>query len=211
METAVQIAATAVQMSAPEVTNERREVQLMWHDPDTGYDIYAKPDELFFFDEEGTDRYGQPKTKSVMQITDDKALATEIRSYHWRQVFLFGLIASLSLKYYHSIKLVVRLAGVGYEEYRWFSQRETYRQLERLRATLRQIDTAWATRTFEEKPGGFCANCPLLATCEKGTAFLRQREVEQRLFEVEQDDDGDGGATRFPLRVIASTNTQACA
>jgi hypothetical protein len=209
MEQAVTIATTAVQMSAPEVTNERREVQLMWHDPETGYDIYAKPDELFFFDEEGTDRWGHPKTKTVMQITDDKALATEIRSYHWRQVFLFGLIASLSLKYYHSIKLVVRLAGVGHEDYKWFSQRETYRQLERLRATLRQIDVSWATRTFEEKPGGFCANCPLRNECAKGSAFLAQREEERRFFE--QDDDGGEGTTRFPLRVIASTNTQACA
>jgi hypothetical protein len=110
LEQAAELADRATHMSAPEVTNERREVQLMWHDPETGYNVYAKPDELFFFDEERNGR-----TLSVMQITDVKSQAEYVKSYHWRQVYLFGLIATLSLKYFHAIKLVVRLAGPGHE------------------------------------------------------------------------------------------------
>ncbi len=179
MAEAVALSITAKQMSSPEVTQERREVQLMWFDPESGYEIYAKPDELFFFDEVVEHSGGRRKT--VMQITDVKTQAEQVRSYHWRQVFLFGLIATMSLRYYHSIKLVVRLAGPEKEEHRWFSQRETPRQLERLRATLRQIDKSWQTRTFEEKPGSYCKNCPALANCGKGTQYMEAQQGRQQL------------------------------
>lgn len=212
LEQAVELSANAVEMSAPEVTNERREVQLMWEDPITGYEIYAKPDELFFFDEVD-ERFGRRRVKSVMQITDVKAQAEEVKSYHWRQLYLFGLIATLSLRYYHAIRLVVRLAATESEEQRWFSQQATYRQLERLRMTLREIDQAWRTRVFEEKPGRFCKDCPLLAECAKGQEFLRNRENEARQFgfgnETATNAEGQDNLTRFSLKVVPSN--QACA
>jgi hypothetical protein len=206
LQEAVTLADRAATMSAPEVTNERREVQLMWHDPETGYNVYAKPDELFFFDEQRNGR-----TLSVMQVTDVKSQAEFVKAYHWRQLYLFGLIATMALKYYHAIKLVVRLAGPGTEEVRWFSSTETWRQLHRLRATLREIDEAWRTRVFEEKPGGYCGTCPLLATCQKGQAEMRRREQ----FREELDGAGNDNAivgfrsTRLPM--VDSVNNQACA
>jgi hypothetical protein len=205
---AVELADKATKMSAPEVTNERREVQLMWHDPETGYNIYAKPDELFFFDEERNGRQ-----ISVMQITDVKSQAEEAKSYHWRQVYLFGLVATMALKYYHAIKLVVRLAATETEYTRWYSQQETWRQLNRLRETLREIDIAWATRTFEEKPGGYCRNCPLVAEgrCAIGADYLRRLE-EDRLAMQGDDEDGEGDGDRVPVRLpVIRADNQACA
>lgn len=198
MEEAMHRSENAQNMSAPQVDNTVREVQLMWHDDETGYDVYAKPDELFFFDEVGRDRYGRKRVNSVMQITDVKSLAEEVRPYHWRQLFLFGLVATMALKYYHSIKLVVRLAGPEVEEYRWYSQKETYRQLMDLRATLRAVDNAWATWTFTERAGGYCKDCPLLKECATGQWYLGQRS---------SDDENVSN----PLRVLPATATQACA
>lgn len=203
MREAEKLADTASNMSAPEVNNERREVQLMWHDPETGYNIYAKPDELFYFDEQRGGR-----AISVMQITDVKSQAEQVKGYHWRQLYLFGLIATLALKYHHAIKLVVRLATPGIEETRWFSSAETWRQLHKLRSTLREIDRAWETGVFEHKPGGYCANCPLLASCEKGQAELLRKQQTQRFDDVAENDNGsDMPDTRvIPLPVAAVAN-----
>lgn len=206
MDDAIELSETAVEMSAPEVTHERREVQLVWFDPVTQYFIYAKPDELFFFDEVEI-KYGRRKVKSVMQITEIKSQAEEVRSYHYKQLFLFGLIATLTLRYHYSIKLVVRLVGPGIEEHKWFSQRETYRQLEELRTTLREMNDAWRTRTFEHRPGGYCKDCPLFAECEKGQQEMRRREEYFRSVE----EDGAANGTTVPLRVLPATATQACA
>lgn len=200
LEAATERADRAKAMSAPEVTHERREVQLVWYDPESGYNIYAKPDELFFFDEERNGRQ-----ISVMQITDVKAEAENIKGYHWRQVFLFGLIATMALKYRFSIKLVVRLAKPGIEDTKWFSSHETWRQLSKLRQTLREIDRAWETRTFEHRPGGYCRNCPLLDTCKEGQMELGRREA---LAQREADLRAEG---IVPLRLPVLNNSQACA
>jgi hypothetical protein len=195
LEIGAERAERAKAMSAPEVTHERREVQLEWFDAGSGYTIYAKPDELFHFDEERNGR-----TISVMQITDVKAEADEVKGYHWRQVYLFGLIATMALHYRHAIKLVVRLAKHGTEEVKWFSSQETWRQLAKVRATLKEIDTAWETRVFEHRPGGYCKDCPLLATCKGGQMELGRRQaLAEQMTSIKQ----------FPLPVL--NGNQACA
>ena len=200
LQQATVLAEKATDMSGPEVTDEDREVQLKWQDPETGYIIYAKPDELIYFEEQ---RNG--KTLNVMQITDVKSQAEEVKSYHWRQLFLFGLIAALAENYHYAIKLVVRLATPGIEEVKWFASREMYRQLEKLRATLREIDQAWATKTFPEKAGGYCKDCPLLANCRAGQLEMARRETFRQQMEEES---GVGGRVRLP---VLNSTTQAVA
>lgn len=199
LETATERADRAKAMSAPQVTHERREVQLVWYDAESGYNIYAKPDELFFFDEE---RNG--KRISVMQITDVKAEAEQFKGYHWKQVFLFALIAAMSLQYRFSIRVVVRLARVGIEDEKWFSASETWRHLARLRLTLKEIDRAWETRTFEHRAGGYCKKCPLLATCREG-----QRELAER--QAMAQDMAEQGEGIVPLRLPVLNINQVCA
>lgn len=209
MAEALELAEQAREMEDPDldVTDEDREVQLQWYDPETDMTIYALPDELIMFEEDDRRRPG--KKIEVMQITELKAKAEWFRGYHWKQLFMFGLIATLALDYRYAIKLVLKLLTPGLQETKWFSQQLRDKQLFDLRQTLRAMDHAWQTRTFQETPGAFCRDCPLLAQCEKGQEFLRQR-AEQRMWDDVDNDDRGRERTGLPVLNSVPANS-ACA
>jgi hypothetical protein len=156
----------------PEATPECRERKMRWEFE--GWEIFAKPDELFFFPDE---RAGGAM---VMQITELKS-TVRAKSWHWEQLYLFGLVASMVHNYHKPIKLVVRpMQGLpGAEEVRWYSPAETPRQLERLRGDLLRLEEAWGTRVFERRCGGWCHGCKQKTICQEGGYFLAEWEVRR--------------------------------
>ncbi len=145
-----ELAKTAGEMIDEQVTADDQELQLSWLDPETGWTIFAKPDELFYF----TDSLSY----KVMQITDIKT-AFKVKGRHKDELFLFGLVASLALNYRHSIKLVVRLLRSKSEVAFWYSQKLTEQKLEDLRQTFRQLEAAWKDRNFPACDHWYCKSC----------------------------------------------------
>lgn len=141
---------TAGEMIDEQVTADDQELQLSWYDPETGWTIFAKPDELFYF----TDSLGY----KVMQITDIKT-AFKLKGRHKDELFLFGLVASLALNYRYSIRLVVRLLRSKSEVTFWYSQRLTEQKLDELRETFRSLEAAWKAREFPGCGAWYCRTC----------------------------------------------------
>jgi hypothetical protein len=152
--------------------NGEQEHQLCYHDEATGYDVYAKPDQISWF----TNALGA----KVMKITDRKK-GYKFKDRHWDELFMFGLIASLVYNYTGPICLVVQLVGSGEkddvvrEKEEWYSPKRTRQQLADLQATLREIDAAWQARKFDCTPGFHCRDCKLSEVCEANRSDHERR------------------------------------
>lgn len=165
----VALAETCAEMTPESVSNDHKEVQLSWFDELTGWEIFAKPDELFYFQDD--------RGLGVMQITDNKTAQRMKRKYK-DELFLFGLVASMAEQWRYSIRLVCRLLGSRTEETFWFSQREIGRALQKLRSTLSSIERSWAGEGFEETPGYHCHGCRFRPNCADGQNWLEMRQAE---------------------------------
>lgn len=165
---ALELSRNAAEMQDKNVRPDDQEVQLSWHDPVTGWTVYSKPDERFYFQD--------ARDLKVLQLTDLKS-GYRVTERHKDELFLHGLIASLSLNYRYSIRLVIRLLGAKTEVPFWYSQRETYREVDRLRHTLRQIEAAAESGQYDPNPSFLnCHRCKLLSACTTGQAYLAARD-----------------------------------
>ena len=112
-------------------TNAKKEKQLSWFDPVTGWRLLAKPDEISTFPFGNT---------TLMEIADLKT-AGRFSYKHRSQLFFFGLVASLSKDYNGPIRLVVKLLGSNKRKEFWYSPKATKTSLENVRAVIRQIES----------------------------------------------------------------------
>ena len=176
----IELVKTNERMIDDEVTEDNQELQLVWEDldenlpewlrsqvrtPATGIKIYAKPDELFFFED--------AINQQVMQITDIKT-GYRVQRRHKDELFLFGLIASLAKEYYQSIRLVVRMLGSQTEEVFWYSPKLTARCLDELRDTIRQMMAVREEGLFEARTGGHCRGCKFASICPENQEWLEK-------------------------------------
>lgn len=172
-----------------------KQVQFRWHDPVTGYDLFAKPDEV---------QYTSDARGPVMRIIDDK-ISWRLTDHHRNQIRFFGLVASLSKqseagkkRHQLGIELVVRLLGkppidrftgerleVGERERKFsFSPSSQVDELAAVRRTIRNLNAARnelarldldgmdlpsvlsATRAyFPARQGSFCTRCLHRSMC----------------------------------------------
>jgi len=171
----------AQELSDEEVTAEEKEVQLFWQDPVTGWTVYAKPDQRFWFEDKLRNK--------VMQITEVKSQALFAKRYHWDQIFLFGLIAAMAENYEGPIRLVLQFPYVAMlksqgvkwvkitdangerlinvdelhsEVERWYSPKMTEEKLEALRADLRLMEECFGSGHFPCPEGDDCWACHTL-------------------------------------------------
>lgn len=161
----------AAQAKAATAVGADLERQLIFVDEETGYHVFARPDELNWF---------RRNRAEIMEIVDIK-LGSRLREEYWLDLYEFGLIASLVYDYRGPIRLVVRLVGENrkpIEEERWFSPRLLDSQLDRLRNTIRQIEAAHDSGDFPHNPGFHCRRCPLAASCKENQRDYDWRRAE---------------------------------
>lgn len=187
--------ALSSRLSSSSGASVQKQVQFRWHDHVTGYDLFAKPDEVQYTSDAGG---------SVMRVIDDK-ITWRLKRFHRDQLRFFGLVASLSRPSERShnrhqlrIELVVRLLGtppkdratgerleVGERERKFpFSRSSQENELEAVRRTIRNLNVAReeldrldldgmelpsvlsAMRShFPARRGGFCTFCSHRSLC----------------------------------------------
>lgn len=151
-----------------DTSDSDQQVQLEWTDPVTGWKLVAKPDEVKFV---------QEGDRGIKQIIDDKT-SWRLTSRHKRNIFFFGLVASLSDEeedkaarargekpYRWPLQLVVRLLGTppatdedgdpvtppDPEPKFWYSRSRQQEKLDEIRRVIREIDAALTALRNEEE------------------------------------------------------------
>lgn len=161
---------------------------LVMYDEYTDTYWYAKPDEMAISrDERG----------SFLLIVDNKTT----RSRHWSHFqasFFFGLVArgAKALNFSGPIKVAVRymrdmrgeILETPHLESAFIGRTLTTFQdqkLQGIQATIKKIDEAWATGSFQLRSGGHCKGCPFRETCPKNREWLEERRMEREARELD--------------------------
>lgn len=161
-----ELTATALEMSeAQDVSEREKEKQLRWLDPQTGWELLAKPDEIGMVED--------PRGGEILQIVDNKT-AYKLRSKHLKQLYFFGLVARLAKKYPGAIRLVVRLLKSKDEAVFFSSPKKVAEELAKIRGTIRAIESRIESDDFEAKTGKHCEGCPY----REGCAAYQQLKVQ---------------------------------
>jgi len=160
-----ELTAAALEMSeAQDVSDREKEKQLRWLDPETGWELLAKPDEIGMVED--------PRGGEILQIVDNKT-AYKLRSKHLKQLYFFGLVARLAKKYPGAIRLVVRLLRSKDEAVFFSSPKKVDRELAKIRRTIRAIESRLASGNFEAVTGKQCEGCPYREGCDAYQQMLK--------------------------------------
>lgn len=112
-----------------------KEKTLSWTDPVTGWELRAAPDEIGSIVE---------RRRVVLQISELKT-CSRIKRRHRRQLYFFGLVASLALDHKEPVRLVLRLLGNSSRDEFWYSPLMTEQSLGKVRSAIGRIETFLAS------------------------------------------------------------------
>ena len=179
-----------------DATELKKENQLSWFDPISGWTLKAKPDDTGMT----TNDYGREipmvldKKTAIHPKFKSRRAALRLLEKYKKQVFFFGLVYSMEKGYYGPIKLVVRFLGdpedrvpndmrfegTDTELWFWYSPKGTERSLNEVRSIIKRIETARAKNEFRANTGFHCYTCPYRETCQAFQAWDANRSDMDR-------------------------------
>lgn len=188
------VSANAQQMAELDEEDDEdtdRESVYRWIFAAVGWMLCAKPDKVDYVFEDG---------RQIMEITDYKSGSsheyfdgqTGSRVYrpkrkHKEQIFFFAMVVSLAENWTGPIRLRIRYWGNKAEcQPIWYSHRRTQERLQELAQHISRIESYLVSQKFPSKPGFWCKDCPLAATCEAGKQAQSLRSGSHQLLQVEE-------------------------
>lgn len=163
-----ELIANDAEMESDGITDDQKEKLIRWTDPETGWELVAKPDSIGVVIDEG-------RGQEVLEVVDKKT-AYYVRESHIQQLLFFGLVASLSVldSFLGSIKLVARALRSKEERVLWYSRARTAQNLRDVRADIHEIEKAIKTDSFPPTTGLHCNRCPFREGCDAFKAWSTQ-------------------------------------
>jgi len=172
----------------------QKEKLIRWTDPETGWDLVAKPDSMGFVVDDARDR-------EVLEVVDKKTAYT-VKESHIKQLLFFGMVASLSMmeSFLGSIKLVARALRGKEEKVLWYSRARTPQNLREVRADIYEIEKSIETDSFPPTTGMHCNRCPFREGCDAFKAWTEQDQAGATdVGEASRRDRGSKGRRPFYL------------
>ena len=145
-----------------------------WKDPETGWELVAKPDKVSrSYDDRGSE---------IIKVTDKKT-SEYVKRRDVDQIFFFGLVIYLiNSDFFGSIKLVVkklRNKENPFSEY-WFSRAKADANLRMVRDVIRRIQKALERNRFKPTTGSHCDGCPFRGECRAYAAWQNGDRSKER-------------------------------